>query len=179
LESGEAKRLRPLEDANRKLKHVVAELTLDNRARKAARDGELRTRLKELAGQRMRFGYRRLRAMLEREGMPANHKRVYRLYREEGLAMRIATSRVCTNGNRGEGMRKAITKREPEQGAQTPSPAPDLIPCSNPTSTENSHSFWYSKWGHFNSSDRRSAIYSPALGLFCYFLSRTMRPFKG
>jgi putative transposase len=63
------------------------------RARKAVRDAELRTRLKELAARRMRFGYRRLTALLEREGMPANHKRVYRLYREEGLAMRIRQRR--------------------------------------------------------------------------------------
>jgi putative transposase len=63
------------------------------RARKAERDVTLRTRLKELAAQRMRFGYRRLTAMLEREGMPANHKRVYRLYREERLAMRIRQRR--------------------------------------------------------------------------------------
>ena len=60
------------------------------RARKAERDAALRTRLKELAAKRMRFGYRRLTAMLVREGMAANHKRVYRLYREEGLAMRRA-----------------------------------------------------------------------------------------
>src|SRR2546430_14674508 len=59
------------------------------RLRKAGRDRELRTRLKELAAQRMRFGYRRLTAMLGREGMPANHKRVYRLYREEGVAVRV------------------------------------------------------------------------------------------
>jgi putative transposase len=32
MDSGEAKRLKQLEDENRKLKHVVAELTLDNRA---------------------------------------------------------------------------------------------------------------------------------------------------
>jgi len=63
------------------------------RARKAERDSELRTRLKELAARRMRFGYRRLTAMLLREGMAANHKRVYRLYREEGLAMRIRQRR--------------------------------------------------------------------------------------
>ena len=63
------------------------------RARKAERDSALRTRLKELAARRMRFGYRRLTAMLLREGMPANHKRVYRLYREEGLAMRIRPRR--------------------------------------------------------------------------------------
>ena len=63
------------------------------RLRKAGRDRELRTRLKELAAQRMRFGYRRLTAMLVREGIPANHKRVYRLYREEGLAMSIRQRR--------------------------------------------------------------------------------------
>ena len=63
------------------------------RARKAEQDTALRARLKELAAQRMRFGYRRLTAMLEREGMSANHKRVYRLYREEGLAMRIRQRR--------------------------------------------------------------------------------------
>jgi putative transposase len=50
-------------------------------------------RLKELAAKRMRFGYRRLRAMLLREGIAANHKRVYRLYHEEGLAMRIRQRR--------------------------------------------------------------------------------------
>jgi putative transposase len=63
------------------------------RARKAERDSQLRTRLKALAARRMRFGYRRLTAMLVREGTPANHKRVYRLYREEGLAMRIRQRR--------------------------------------------------------------------------------------
>src|SRR5437773_11233049 len=41
----------------------------------------------------MRFGYRRLTAMLVREGMPTNHKRVYRLYREGGWAMRIRQRR--------------------------------------------------------------------------------------
>ena len=63
------------------------------RARKAERDAGLRRRLKELAAQRMRFGYRRLRAMLVRERMAANHKQVYRPYREEGLAMRIRQRR--------------------------------------------------------------------------------------
>ncbi len=63
------------------------------RARKAERDSELRARLKKLAAKRMRFGYRRLTAMLVREGMPTNHKRVYRLYREEGWAMRIRQRR--------------------------------------------------------------------------------------
>src|SRR5881396_2036019 len=78
------------------------------RLRKAERDSELRTRLKELAAKRMRFGYRRLTAMLVREGIPANHKRVYRLYREEGLAMRIRQRRRIHW--KGVGTRPAATR---------------------------------------------------------------------
>jgi putative transposase len=51
-------------------------------------DEELRERLRELADERRRFGYRRLHVMLRREGKEVNHKRVYRLYREEGLTVR-------------------------------------------------------------------------------------------
>jgi len=42
-------------------------------------------RLRELADVRKRFGYRRLTVLLRREGWEVNAKRVYRLYREEGL----------------------------------------------------------------------------------------------
>ena len=49
---------------------------------------ELRQRLRTLAAERRRFGYRRLGVLLRREGFPVNHKRVYRLYREEGLSVR-------------------------------------------------------------------------------------------
>jgi putative transposase len=48
----------------------------------------LRARLRELAEARRRFGYRRLHVMLRREGWKVNHKRTYRLYCEEGLAVR-------------------------------------------------------------------------------------------
>jgi putative transposase len=51
-------------------------------------DKELRQRLRELAGERRRFGYRRLTVLLRREGWPVNPKRVYRIYCEEGLAVR-------------------------------------------------------------------------------------------
>ena len=51
-------------------------------------DARLRTRLRELAEQRRRFGYRRLQVMLVREGWQVNHKRVYRLYVEEKLSLR-------------------------------------------------------------------------------------------
>jgi putative transposase len=48
----------------------------------------LRTRLRELAGVRLRAGYQQLHVLLRREGWRVNHKRVYRLYTEEGLALR-------------------------------------------------------------------------------------------
>jgi putative transposase len=58
-------------------------------------DDGLRARLREMAVERPRFGYRRLHIFLRREKTesgelrwPVNHKRVYRLYREEGLAIR-------------------------------------------------------------------------------------------
>ena len=53
----------------------------------------LRIRLKELAAARVRYGYRRLHVLLRREGWEANHKRVYRLYDEEGLSIRARTPR--------------------------------------------------------------------------------------
>jgi putative transposase len=49
---------------------------------------ELRQRMRGLALERPRFGYRRLRALLTREGWKVNHKRVYRLYRLEDLVVR-------------------------------------------------------------------------------------------
>jgi putative transposase len=48
----------------------------------------LRERLRELATERVRWGYRRLHVLLKREGLVVNHKRVHRVYREEGLAVR-------------------------------------------------------------------------------------------
>ena len=48
----------------------------------------LRLRLRDLATSRVGYGYRRLYILLRREGWQVNHKRVYRLYREEGLGMR-------------------------------------------------------------------------------------------
>src|SRR5437762_8870489 len=51
-------------------------------------DALLRERLKELAAQRRRFGYRRLWVLLRREGHAVNKKRVYRLYRQERLMVR-------------------------------------------------------------------------------------------
>ena len=63
-------------------------------------DQAIRNRLQELAVDRPRFGYRRLHVLLRWEGERINHKRVYRLYRAAGLAVRrrprkrVARSRV-------------------------------------------------------------------------------------
>jgi putative transposase len=54
---------------------------------------ELRLRVRELAQARVRYGYRRIHVLLRREGWPVNHKRVYRLYRDEGLAIGARTPR--------------------------------------------------------------------------------------
>jgi transposase InsO family protein len=56
-------------------------------------DTALRTRLRELANERRRFGYRRLFVLLRREGEPSGKNRIYRLYREEGLTVRRRRAR--------------------------------------------------------------------------------------
>ena len=56
-------------------------------------DTALRRRLRELAQARPRFGYLRLHVLLRREGWRVNKKRVHRLYREEGLAVRLTRRR--------------------------------------------------------------------------------------
>lgn len=61
--------------------------SLRYRSRRPAAE-ELRRRLRELAAERPRYGYQRLWALLRREGWEVNHKKVYRLYCEEGLKLR-------------------------------------------------------------------------------------------
>jgi putative transposase len=61
---------------------------------------ELRARLRELANERRRFGYRRLFILLRREGEPSGINRIYRLYREEGLTVRKRRSRRRAVGTR-------------------------------------------------------------------------------
>ena len=51
-------------------------------------DEPLRTQLRELAQERPRFGYRRLHVLLQRNGVEVNHKRVWRIYQEAGLAVK-------------------------------------------------------------------------------------------
>ena len=63
-------------------------------------DSEVRQRLRELAAERRRFGYRRLGWLLAREGHALNHKKLYRLYREERLMVRRRRGRKRALGTR-------------------------------------------------------------------------------
>jgi putative transposase len=72
-------------------------------------DAAARRRLKELAAERRRFGYRRLKLLLDREGMRMNHKKLRRLYAEERLQV----------GRRG-GRKRALGTRAPMTLPQGP-----------------------------------------------------------
>lgn len=63
-------------------------------------DAALRTRLRALAAERRRFGYRRLLILLRREGIGVNHKKLRRLYREERLQVRRRGGRKRALGTR-------------------------------------------------------------------------------
>ena len=63
-------------------------------------DVRLRERLMALARERRRFGYRRLLIFLRREGFTVNHKRLFRIYREERLMVRKRGGRKRAMGSR-------------------------------------------------------------------------------
>jgi putative transposase len=65
-----------------------------------ADDPAVRARLRELAGVRRRFGYRRLLVLMRREGLTMNHKKFRRLYREERLQVRRRGGRKRALGTR-------------------------------------------------------------------------------
>ena len=78
---------------------AVVRSTIQYRSRRPDDTG-LRAELVGLAAQRRRFGYRRLTVLLRRGGLRVNHKKVYRLYREEGLAVRRRKRRKLAAGAR-------------------------------------------------------------------------------
>ena len=63
-------------------------------------DVPIRERLRELASERRRFGYRRPHNFLRREGIEVNHKKLYRLYKEERLTVRKRGGRKRALGTR-------------------------------------------------------------------------------
>jgi putative transposase len=65
-----------------------------------ADDTSLRQRMRAIAQERRRFGYRRLHVLLKREGYLINHKKLFRLYREEKLTVRRRGGRKRAIGTR-------------------------------------------------------------------------------
>ena len=61
---------------------------------------DIRKKMHEVAGARRRFGYRRVGILLEREGFTMNEKKLYRLYKEEGLSVRRRRGRKRARGTR-------------------------------------------------------------------------------
>jgi putative transposase len=68
-------------------------------------ESALKSRIKEITDTRVHYGYRRVHVLLRREGHMDNVKRVYRLYREEGLSLRLKRPR----------RNKAAQRRQPKQ----------------------------------------------------------------
>lgn len=66
---------------------------------------EIREEMHKIAEKRRRFGYRRVGIMLERKGMIMNEKKLYRIYREEGLSVRRRRGRKRARGSRHQCLR--------------------------------------------------------------------------
>ena len=59
-------------------------------------------KMHEIAGKRRRFGYRRVGILPEREGFAMKEKKMYRLYKEEGLSVRRRRRRERARGTRAQ-----------------------------------------------------------------------------
>ncbi len=68
-------------------------------------ESALKMRIKEITETRVHYGYRRVHVLLRREGHTDNVRRIYRLYREEGLSLRLKRPR----------RNKAAKLRQPKQ----------------------------------------------------------------
>lgn len=66
------------------------------------KDEKLRKRLKELSDKKRRYGCERLHLLVRREGLVVNHKRTERIYREEGLTLRIRRRKKLASQGRSE-----------------------------------------------------------------------------
>jgi putative transposase len=88
--------------APRRLRIIGADRSAHRYRRRRPDDQAARARLRELAAERRRFGYRRLHLLLDREGLHMNHKKLRRLYAEERLPVR-----------RRGGRKRALSSRAP------------------------------------------------------------------
>ena len=100
-------------------------------------DAGVRQRLRELANERRRFGYRRLHILLKREGIALNHKKLFRLYREERLTVRRRGGRKRALGTRAGAARgqhqlrpaaRESVRRRPPHAARAAGDHHDQIP---------------------------------------------------
>lgn len=72
----------------------------------------LKMKIRELAATLVRYGYRRIHALLRREGWKINHKRTHRLYREMGLQLRNKTPRRKVKGKLRDDRAPALAPNE-------------------------------------------------------------------
>ena len=84
----------------RSVPRSVIKTYLRSNKNRGSEDGELRLWLRELSSERRRFGYRRLHILLKREGWVLNWKKLYRIYKEEGLTVRKRGGRKRALGTR-------------------------------------------------------------------------------
>ena len=95
---------------------------------------EIRARMREIAAARVRYGYRKIRVMLQREGFELSKKVVYRLYREEELSPVAAADAgdACDPiaGQKGAGHHNSHRSGRSAINALSPSP---FEPPSGPT----------------------------------------------
>ena len=83
---------------------MINRSTMNYRSRRDPQHA-LRVRMRELAASRVRFGYRRLTVLLRREGWAVNAKRIYRLYTEDGLAVRTKVRKKIARRSRVPALR--------------------------------------------------------------------------
>ena len=104
-------------------------MTMRYRSRRPE-DTELRERLKVLAHERRRFGYRRLLVLLRREGFVVNHQRLFRIYREERLVVRR------------RGGRPSPPRRTPPKPAPSTPNTPEAHSCAPGPSPRSRSDLW-------------------------------------
>lgn len=72
----------------------------------------LKTRIREIAETRLRYGYRRIHVLLRREGWDVNKKRIYRLYKDQGLQLRNKSPKRRVKAKLREGRIDAVRSNE-------------------------------------------------------------------
>ena len=85
----------------------ISRSALSYKERRQPDEEALKTRIKSLAGENGRYGYRRITALLHREGNQINIKRVHRIWKSEGLSLPVRRPRRRQYGPAGEVLRKA------------------------------------------------------------------------